>query len=107
MPYHVNSKMPKSNVEKNKEKAKKQTAKKPVKKEMTLKEAIAKFEDMPNKPKSNMKSSGKLSKRQSDLMKTHKEHHTKLHLDLMKYLMVKKNYCFEISHELTQKIVGK
>ena len=104
MPYHTK---PKSNMQKAKETAKKQTAKKPVKKEMTLKEAIAKFEAMPNKPKSNMKSSGKLSKRQSDLMKTHKEHHTKLHLDLMKYLMVKKNYCFEISHELTQKIVGK
>ena len=74
---------------------------------MTLKKAIEKFEDMKGKPKSNMKSDGKLSKRQKDLIKTHKEHHSKLHIDLMKYLMVKKNYCFEISHELTQKIVGK
>tara|TARA_R100000231_G_scaffold125234_1_gene95563 strand:+ start:5 stop:301 length:297 start_codon:yes stop_codon:yes gene_type:complete len=73
----------------------------------TLKQAIEKFEMMKDKPKGNMKSSGTLSKRQKDLMKTHKEHHTKLHLDLMKYLMTKKNYCFEISHELTQKIVGK
>jgi len=73
----------------------------------TLKEAIEKFNMMKNKPKGNMKSSGKLSKRQSDLMKTHKEHHTKLHLDFMRYLMTKKNYCFEISHELTMKIIGK
>jgi len=83
--------------------------KKPVKKEMkmTLKDAIEKFDKMKNKPKSNMKSDGKLSKRQRDLMKTHKQHHTKLHLDFMKYLMTKKNYCFEISHELAQKIIGK
>ena len=82
------------------------TEKKP-KVKMTLKKAIEKFEDIKGKPKANMKSEGKLSKRQKDLMKTHKEHHSKLHIDLMKYLMVKKNYCFEISHELTQKIVGK
>lgn len=73
----------------------------------TLKGAIEKFEEMSNKPKSNMKSSGRLSKRQRDLMKTHKEHHTKLHLDFMKYLMTKKDYCFEISHELAIKIIGK
>ena len=73
----------------------------------TLKGAIEKFEEMKNKPKSNMKSSGRLSKRQRDLMKTHKEHHTKLHLDFMRYLMTKKNYCFEISHELASKIIGK
>jgi len=108
MPYHVsnNSKLPKSNVQKNKEQAKKQKAKKEVKKMMTLKEAIAKFEDMPNKPKSNMKSTGTLSKRQSDLLKTHKEHHSKIHIDLMKYLMTKKNYCFEIAHQLAQKVAG-
>ncbi len=73
----------------------------------TLQEAIKKFDMMKDKPKANMKSTGKLSKRQSDLMKTHKEHHSKLHLDFMKYLMTKKNYCFEISHELAMKIIGK
>lgn len=86
MPYHKSDK-PKTN--------------------MTLKQAIEKFEEMKNKPKANMMSSGRLSKRQKDLIKTHKEHHSKLHLDLMKYLMSKKNYCFEISHELAQKIAGK
>lgn len=75
----------------------------------TLKEAIEKFEEMKDKPKGNMKSSGSLSKRQKELMKAVKDtgKHTKLHIDMMKYLMTKKNYCFEISHELTQKIVGK
>lgn len=85
----------------------KTTRKEKPKKIMTLKEAIEKFESMKNKPKGNMKSSGRLSKRQSDLMKTHKEHHSKLHLDFMRYLMTKKNYCFEISHELAMKIIGK
>ena len=101
MPYHV--KMPKTNVQKNKAKAKKQV--KEVK--MTLKDAIKKFEEMPNKPKENMKSTGTLSKRQKEILKTHKEHHTKMHIDLMKYLMTKKNYCFEIAHQLAQTIIGK
>ena len=74
---------------------------------MTLKKAIEKFDEMKNKPKQNMKSSGRLSKRQSEILKTHKEHHSKLHIDFMKYLMTKKNYCFEISHEIAQKIIGK
>jgi len=74
---------------------------------MTLKDAKNKFEEMPNKPKENMKSTGQLSKRQKEILKTHKEHHTKLHIDLMKYLMTKKNYCFEIAHQLAKKIVGK
>ncbi len=74
---------------------------------LTLKKAIEKFEEMKNKPKENMKSSGRLSKRQSEILKTHKEHHSKLHIDFMKYLMTKKNYCFEISHEIAQKIIGK
>jgi hypothetical protein len=100
MPYHSGNN-PKPNP---KPKSKSKPKPKP---KMTLKQAIEKFDMMKDKPKGNMKSSGTLSKRQKDLMKTHKEHHTKLHLDLMKYLMTKKNYCFEISHELTQKIVGK
>ena len=73
----------------------------------TLKQAIQKFDDMKDKPKSNMKSSGKLSKRQSDLMKTHKEHHGNLHLRFMKYLMTKQDMCFEIAHQLAQDIIGK
>lgn len=77
------------------------------KKVTTLKEAISKFNELKNKPKSNMNSDGKLSKRQKEILKTHKEHHSKLHIDFMKYLMTKKNYCFEISHELSQKIIGK
>ena len=64
----------------------------------TLKGAIEKFEEMKNKPKSNMKSSGRLSKRQRDLMKTHKEHHTKLHLDFMRFLMTKKNCLYRLGN---------
>jgi Tfp pilus assembly protein PilP len=100
MPYHTGTK-PKPKIKSNPPK------KKSNPKPKTLKEAIEKFDMMKNKPKANMKSTGTLSKRQKDLMKTHKEHHTRLHLQFMKYLMTKKNYCFEISHELTQKIVGK
>ena len=37
--------------------------KKPKKKVTTLKEAISKFNELKNKPKSNMNSDGKLSKR--------------------------------------------
>ncbi len=81
--------------------------KKPMKKEMTLKQVIEKFDNMKNKPKGNMKSSGKLSKRQNDILKTHKEHHSNLHIRFMKYLMTNKNYCFEISHQLAQDIIGK
>ena len=47
-----------------------------------------------------------LSKRQKDLMKEHSEHHTKEHLDMMKDLM-KKGFCFEQSHEITMKVLGK
>ncbi len=47
-----------------------------------------------------------LSKRQKDLMKTHKEHHTPAHLKEMRKLM-KAGYCFEQAHELAQKMVGK
>ena len=71
-----------------------------------LKEAIQKFNEMKDKPKPNMKSKGTLSKRQKEILKTHKKHHSKLHIDFMKYLMVEKNYCFEISHEIAKKIVG-
>jgi hypothetical protein len=57
-------------------------------------------------PEPMMKQKKTLSKRQKDLMKTHKEHHSKEHLKLMADLM-KKGYCFEQSHEITMKTIGK
>jgi len=57
-------------------------------------------------PEPMMKPKKMLSKRQKDLMKTHSEHHSKEHLDLMKDLM-KKGYCFEQAHEIAQKVEGK
>jgi hypothetical protein len=53
-----------------------------------------------------MKPKKMLSKRQKELMKTHSEHHSKVHLDLMKDLM-KKGFCFEQAHEIAQKVAGK
>tara|TARA_R110000787_G_scaffold72073_2_gene160537 strand:+ start:234 stop:410 length:177 start_codon:yes stop_codon:yes gene_type:complete len=53
-----------------------------------------------NKPKKE------LSILQKRLMKTHKVHHTKSHLDKMKTLM-KAGWCFEQSHRLAMKKVGK
>jgi len=100
MPYHTSNKE-KTNKPKNTFKKKSNA------KITTLKQAIDKFNNMKDKPKANMKSSGKLSKRQSDLMKTHKEHHSNLHLRFMKYLMTNENYCFEISHQLAKDIIGK
>jgi hypothetical protein len=57
-------------------------------------------------PEPMMKPKSMLSKRQKDLMKTHSVHHTKEHLDMMRDLM-KKGFCFEQAHEITQKVVGK
>ena len=95
MPYHTNSAPVKSMKPKQKPK------------EMTLKQAIEKFDNMKNKPKGNMQSNGKLSTRQKDLMKTHKQHHSNLHIRFMKYLMTNKNMCFEIAHSLAKDIIGK
>ena len=47
-----------------------------------------------------------LSLLQKRLMKEHKKHHTKKHLDEMKKLM-KKGFCFQQSHSLTMKKIGK
>ncbi len=47
-----------------------------------------------------------LSPRQKQLMKEHKQHHTKAHMDMMKKLMLE-GYCFEQSHQLTMKKIGK
>ena len=47
-----------------------------------------------------------LSKGQKELMKEHKSHHTKKHMDMMVKLM-KEGYCFQQSHTLTMKKIGK
>ena len=47
-----------------------------------------------------------LSKLQKDLMKTHKVHHTKDHMKMMKELMLK-GYCFQQAHDITMKKIGK
>ncbi len=47
-----------------------------------------------------------LSTTQKDLMKTHSKHHTKLHLDYMKTMMLK-GYCFQQAHQLAKKMKGK
>jgi hypothetical protein len=47
-----------------------------------------------------------LSVRQKELMKTHKNHHSKKHLDFMKKKMLE-GFCFEQAHELAKKNIGK
>jgi len=47
-----------------------------------------------------------LTKTQKELMKKHKAHHTKKHLDYMKMKMLE-GYCFQQAHELANKNVGK
>ena len=47
-----------------------------------------------------------LSVLQKRLMKEHKKHHTKKHLDMMKELMLK-GFCIEASHNIAIKQVGK
>ena len=47
-----------------------------------------------------------LSPRQKQLMKEHKQYHTKKHMDMMKKLMLE-GYCFEQAHQLSMKKVGK
>ncbi len=47
-----------------------------------------------------------LSVLQKRLMKEHKKHHTKKHLDMMKELMLK-GFCFQQSHDMTMKKIGK
>tara|TARA_R110000803_G_scaffold80823_1_gene146675 strand:+ start:806 stop:976 length:171 start_codon:yes stop_codon:yes gene_type:complete len=39
---------------------------------------------------------------QKELMKEHKKHHTKKHLDEMKKLMLK-GYCFQQAHQIAKK----
>tara|TARA_R110002020_G_scaffold140534_3_gene312114 strand:+ start:3651 stop:3863 length:213 start_codon:yes stop_codon:yes gene_type:complete len=61
-----------------------------------------------NKPMSKpmMKPKKDLSVRQKALMKEHKQHHTKKHMDMMTKLM-KQGFCFEQAHQNTMKNVGK
>lgn len=47
-----------------------------------------------------------LSLLQKRLMKEHKKHHTEKHLKKMKELMLK-GFCFQQSHDMTMKKVGK
>ncbi len=47
-----------------------------------------------------------LSVLQKRLMKEHKKHHTKKHLEEMTRLM-KKGFCFQQAHDKTMKKVGK
>ncbi len=57
-------------------------------------------------PEPSFKPRKDLSKRQKDLMKTHKEHHSPEHLKEMRKLM-KMGYCFEQAHEIAMKKHGK
>ena len=80
---------------------------KKMKNEMTLKEAINKFENMKDKPEPLNKPILRLRPLQKKLMVSHSEHHSKIHMELMKYLMTKEGYCFEQAHNITMKISGK
>ena len=57
-------------------------------------------------PKPLLKPKKDLSPRQKSLMKDHKVHHTKKHMDMMRKLM-KQGFCFEQAHEKTMKAIGK
>jgi len=57
-------------------------------------------------PKPVGKARKELTKGQKELMKEHKVHHTSKHMSMMKRLMLK-GYCFQQSHDITMKAVGK
>jgi len=57
-------------------------------------------------PKPIMKPRKTLSVGQKQLMKEHKQHHTKEHMKMMKDLMLK-GYCFQQAHDITMKKIGK
>ena len=48
----------------------------------------------------------KLTKRQNDMLKEHKTHHTKKHMDMMRELM-RNGITFTKSHKITMKYIGK
>ena len=88
MPYHSNSPN-KSPMKKKKNSPKKDNKKKKDKMPVPM-----------GKPKKS------LSVLQNRLMKEHKKHHTKEHLKMMRELMLK-GYCFQQSHSITMKKIGK
>ena len=53
-----------------------------------------------------MKPKKELTKVQKDLMKEHKEHHSKKHMDMMKKAMLS-GLCFQEAHKMAMKEVGK
>lgn len=61
---------------------------------------------MIKKKDTKMKPKKELSKVQKDLMKEHKEHHTKKHMDMMKKAMLS-GLCFQEAHKMAMKEVGK
>lgn len=99
MPYHTDNKKKNPGY-----KNTKSSESKPVKKEMTLKEAMNKFNEMKNKPQPMNKPNTMLNKLQKEFMKSHKQ--SKLHNDMMTKLM-KLGYCIEQAHKLSHKVVGK
>ena len=58
------------------------------------------------KKNEKMKPKKELSKVQKDLMKEHKEHHSKKHMDMMKKAMLS-GLCFQEAHKMAMKEVGK
>ena len=62
--------------------------------------------DVMKKKDTKMKPKKELSKVQKDLMKEHKEHHTKKHMDMMKKAMLS-GLCFQEAHKMAMKEVGK
>ena len=58
------------------------------------------------KKDAKMKPKKELSKVQKDLMKEHKEHHTKKHMDMMKKAMLA-GECFQNAHAIAMRKVGK
>jgi DsbC/DsbD-like thiol-disulfide interchange protein len=59
-----------------------------------------------NEKKAVGKPRKELTKGQKQLMKEHREHHTKKHMTMMTALM-KAGKCFQTAHEITMKKVGR
>jgi len=61
---------------------------------------------MIKKKDTKMKPKKELTKVQKDLMKEHKQHHTKKHMDMMKKAMLS-GLCFQDAHAIAMRKVGK
>jgi len=61
---------------------------------------------MIKKKDTKMKPKKELTKVQKDLMKEHKDHHTKKHMDMMKKAMLS-GLCFQDAHAIAMRKVGK